>query len=340
VAYKFGEIAVLIVDSQPAVIDLIRGSMRLLGVKPENLYSFGEGRMALNVVKDKKPELIIADWEMIDIKGLEFIKAVRGSDINPYVPIIFMTSLTTEKRVSEARDSGITEFLAKPFTARTLCEKIEAIVEKPRQFVMAPDYRGPDRRRKSDAKYLGTERREPRKIPDLVISEADVFKAQKKVRSAQLLTPPNIMKKKMGSGGVDVSSLAAAESLLSDNTVDFKPIGMAFVHALEDIVSKMKQGGLKDGEAIEFLLYPAAQLKAQGNLFHYPVITRIADILVHFLETIEKVDKEVFEIIEAHRTAFIYVLNNAVKGHGVPHEKKLQASLLDACDRYYKSRKL
>jgi two-component system, chemotaxis family, chemotaxis protein CheY len=340
VAYKFGEISVLIVDSQPAVIDLIRGSLRLLGVRPENLYSFGEGRMGLSVFRDKKPDLIIADWEMVDIKGLEFIKAVRGSEINPYVPIIFMTALTTEKRVNEARDSGITEFLAKPFTGRTLCERIEAIVEKPRQFVLAPDYRGPDRRRKTEAAYLGTERREPRKIPDLVIAETDVFRAKKKLHDVTLLMPPNDIKKKMGSGGVDVSSLAAAESFLSDNTVDFKPIGTAFVNALDDVMRKAKEGGLKSSEAIEFLLYPAAQLKAQGVLFHYPLITRIADILVHFLETVEKTDAELFEIVEAHRTAFMYILKNAIKGHGGPHEKTLQASLLDACARYYKSRNL
>jgi len=337
-AYEFSKIEVLIADSQPMVVDLIRATMRLLGVPPENLHSFYDGASALTSFKKVNHDLIIVDWELQDIKGLEFIKAIRSNPVNPYVPVIFTTALTTAKRVGEARDSGITEFLAKPFTARTLAERIEVIVERPRQFVLAPDYRGPDRRRKTGADYTGPERRGAQK--DLVISETDVFKGQKKVRDAQFLTPPNVMKQKVGSGGVATEALAKAEEYIEKNTTNFKPAGIALVDALTEALRNTRNGGMKSDTAIEFMLYPAVRLKSQGALFHYPLISKISEILVNFLETIETTDEDVFEIVEAHRVAFMYVLNNDINGMGGPQEKTLLGDLLDACGRYYKTRNI
>jgi two-component system, chemotaxis family, chemotaxis protein CheY len=339
VTYNFKEISVLIVDSQPALVDLIRGALRLLGVPADSLYSFSEGRMALNAFKEKKPDLLILDWEMVDIKGLEFIKIIRNSADHPYVPIIFMTALTTQRKVLEARDCGITEFLAKPFTARTLCDRIEAIVERPRRFVLALDYRGPDRRRRK-LEYSDNERRESDSVQDLKMSEMDIFKAEKKIRTASLLAPPNILKKKMGSGGVDTKALALAQNFLESNTVDFKPIGAALVNALEEGLQNSKKDGVESETGIELMLYPAAQLKAQGAMFHFPFLTRIADILVTFLETVEVTDRDVFEIVAAHKVAFLYILSNHITGDGGVYGKTLQGELLDACGRYYKTRNL
>ena len=63
-----------------------------------------------------------------------------------------------------ARDSGITEFLVKPYTAKTLYDKIEAIIERPRNFVKADGFFGPDRRRKK-VNYMGQDRRQGKSKP-------------------------------------------------------------------------------------------------------------------------------------------------------------------------------
>ena len=70
-----------------------------------------------------------------------------------------MTAFSSVKRVAIARDSGITEFLRKPFTAEALYKRIEAIVEKPRPFVLSDNFTGPDRRRKADKDFKGTDKR-------------------------------------------------------------------------------------------------------------------------------------------------------------------------------------
>ncbi len=101
-----------------------------------------------------------------------------------------------------------------------------------------------------------------------------------------------------------------------------------------------KQIGVDSETGIELMLYPAAQLKAQGAMFRYPFITRIADILVTFLETVQVIDSDVFKIVEAHKDGFFHVMINNIHDDGGEYGVKLQQELLAACSRYYKTRKL
>jgi two-component system chemotaxis response regulator CheY len=155
--YQFQNITVLIVDSQPAIVDLIKEVLKMFGVK--DILTCTDGKSGLKTFRGRKPDLLIVDWDLKNISGIEFTKAVRHDQANPYVPIIFTTSLSSVKRVSAARDSGITEFLRKPFTAEALYKRIEAIVEKPRPFVQSDEFVGPDRRRKTDKDFKGVDRR-------------------------------------------------------------------------------------------------------------------------------------------------------------------------------------
>ena len=156
--YQFKNITVLIVDSQTAVVDVIKKVLTTFGVK--NIITCTTGKKGLKAFKESKPDLMIIDWDLDDINGIEFTKTIRQDPDNPYVPIIFMTALSSTKRVTAARDSGITEFLRKPFTATSLYKRIESIVEKPRPFVHSRDFVGPDRRRKRDKPFKGDDKRE------------------------------------------------------------------------------------------------------------------------------------------------------------------------------------
>ena len=76
------------------------------------------------------------------------------------IPVIMITGHSTLRRVAEARDVGVTEFLSKPITARGVLQRIGLVVEHPRQFVRTEDYFGPDRRRKRDPVAAMARRRE------------------------------------------------------------------------------------------------------------------------------------------------------------------------------------
>jgi DNA-binding response OmpR family regulator len=95
------------------------------------------------------------------VDGLEYTKYIRGNDNSPdiFTPIILMTGHTEKWRIIAARDSGVNELLAKPITAKTLYDRILAIIEKPRPFVRTHRFFGPCRRRVNWKEYMGPERR-------------------------------------------------------------------------------------------------------------------------------------------------------------------------------------
>src|SRR5689334_18011463 len=111
-----------------------------------------------------------------------------------------------------------------------------------------------------------------------------------KIRRAELISPPNYLKEKVGSGGIDENLLTKAQALLEDNTVDFKPIADMLIDVLTEAVQNTRAGVLTGENAIEAIIYPAMQLKAQGGMFHYPLVTELSNILVNFLETVNAPD--------------------------------------------------
>jgi DNA-binding response OmpR family regulator len=70
-----------------------------------------------------------------------------------------MTGHSEKSRVVEARDAGVTEFVAKPLTARSVLERLQAVIYRPRPFVRSAGYFGPDRRRRDEIAYNGPWRR-------------------------------------------------------------------------------------------------------------------------------------------------------------------------------------
>lgn len=161
-AYRFKEITVLIVDSQPAILELIKDVLKMFGV--QRTLAYVDGKAGLKAFATHSPDILIVDWDLSNLDGLAFTKAIRES-ASPYTPIIFMTAFSSAKRVVAARDSGITEFLRKPFTAEALYKRIEEIIERPRPFVRAPEFFGPDRRRRPKKDFSGADRRSGRPAP-------------------------------------------------------------------------------------------------------------------------------------------------------------------------------
>jgi len=159
-AYEFRSVSVLVVEDNQPMLDLIKSLLNTYGF--EDTYSARDGEEAFEVFCKESPDLVITDWMMQPVDGISFSRRVRNDPLSPnqFVPIILMTGFSEKRRVMEARDSGITEFLVKPFNARDLYRRIGRIVEQPRQFVRSEDFFGPDRRRKTPEDYAGPRRRE------------------------------------------------------------------------------------------------------------------------------------------------------------------------------------
>jgi two-component system chemotaxis response regulator CheY len=158
-SYQFKNITVLVVESTRAMFDLTRSVLQAFGVN--QVYSAYGADEGFETFCRVNPDLVIIDWLEDPANGLELTRRIRTDpkSPNPFMPIIMMTGYSQKKRVLQARDSGITEFIVKPFTAKALYQKIEQLVERPRHFVSSENYFGPDRRRKRDGEYKGPDRR-------------------------------------------------------------------------------------------------------------------------------------------------------------------------------------
>jgi hypothetical protein len=160
---------------------------------------------------------------------------------------------------------------------------------------------------------------------------------QKPRRRAEFIKPLNTLKAKVGHGGLNEEILAKAQKLLESNTVDFAPLGEMYLNALMQGIEQAKETGPDDdGEhIIASMLYPSMQLKANGGMFHYELVTRIADKLIQFLEVIEYPDIEAIEIVLAFHTTIRAIIHGRVKGNGGRYGSELISALNDACVRYF-----
>ena len=96
--------------------------------------------------------MVVCDWGCAPDDGLTFVRRVRThkDEHTKQTPIILLKANPTPADVKAAREAGATEFLARPFSAAALTTHLRVIFGKPRQFVSAPAYAGPDRRRRRD----------------------------------------------------------------------------------------------------------------------------------------------------------------------------------------------
>jgi two-component system, chemotaxis family, chemotaxis protein CheY len=154
---NLANLSVLVVEDNQHMRQLLISVLKSLGIV--NAFQAGSGDRALQIIRADKPDIILTDWQMEPMDGLELVRRIRSDAKNPcrLAPIILMTGYSAQARVMRARDTGVTEFLVKPFTATALAKRITHVINMPRDFIAAPAYTGPDRRRKRDDK--GAEKR-------------------------------------------------------------------------------------------------------------------------------------------------------------------------------------
>lgn len=159
-AFDFKKLSILIVEDTAPMRKLIASVLETMDVGM--IYTAEDGQEGYEKVKKFNPDIIIADWHMVPVNGIELTKEIRTNTLSPnrMVPVILVTGYSALTRVAEARDAGVTEFLVKPFSANDLAKRIAYVINKPRDFIDAEGYFGPDRRRRKNPDYKGPFRRE------------------------------------------------------------------------------------------------------------------------------------------------------------------------------------
>lgn len=149
----------LVIDDNAFARTLIRRILVQFGAS--EIQEARDGSSAIDEVLAFKPDIIIVDWMMRPMDGMEFVRWLRESNESPdpLTPVVMVSAFSHVTNIVQARDAGVNEFLAKPISARSLLTRIQAVISKPRQFVRTGAFFGPDRRRKP-LTHQGSERRE------------------------------------------------------------------------------------------------------------------------------------------------------------------------------------
>ncbi|WP_404382806.1 response regulator [Caenispirillum salinarum] len=158
-------LSILVAEDSAFGRQLVRTTLKALNVS--DIREAPDGAEALKMVRLRKPDIVLADWEMPHLDGVELTRLLRNApdSPDPFLPVIMVTAHATKFHVVTARDAGANEYLIKPFSAASLFSRIRAVIERPRRYVRLKSYFGPDRRRRDDPAYRGPARRDDEQPP-------------------------------------------------------------------------------------------------------------------------------------------------------------------------------
>lgn len=117
--------SVLLVDDQTSIRSILRNTLTQIGFV--QIAGVRNGLEALEHLKSNSVHLIISDFNMPDMDGLELLKAVRSDARTAKTGFIMLTGQASKELVQQAIAEGVNNFLAKPFTASSLKSRIEAV---------------------------------------------------------------------------------------------------------------------------------------------------------------------------------------------------------------------
>lgn len=117
---------ILVVDDYKTMIRIIKNLLNQLGFT--NIDEAANGSMALTKLTEKNFGLIISDWNMEPMSGLELLKKVRADDRYKTIPFIMVTAESKTENVVAAKEAGVNNYIVKPFNAETLKQKLTSVI--------------------------------------------------------------------------------------------------------------------------------------------------------------------------------------------------------------------
>lgn len=141
-----GNLTILMIDDNWHMRAILNQLLRTIGVM--NIHSASDAVEGLEIIRTKPVDIVMTDHHMSPITGVEFCRMVRTSSDspNPYLPVMLVTGIADRNTIIAARNAGVHDIVLKPISAKTLSERLQDLILKPRNFVRTKSYFGPDRR--------------------------------------------------------------------------------------------------------------------------------------------------------------------------------------------------
>ena len=131
---SFPDLSARVVDESLYIRRIVRDMLMRVGIK--RVLEAPDGAEALGVLAESTPDLTIIDWDLAILSGEEFIRLARtpATSPSPTVPIILMLAQPRRNVVDRAIALGVNEFIAKPFSPKTLWSRLDEVINRPRPF--------------------------------------------------------------------------------------------------------------------------------------------------------------------------------------------------------------
>ena len=121
------EKTILVVEDEAAIRDMVGFNLKRSGF---SILEAGDCHQARVHVADHRPDLILLDWMLPDTSGVEFARSLQRDELTRDIPIIMLTARTTEDDKVRGLDSGVDDYITKPFSARELMARIRAVLRR------------------------------------------------------------------------------------------------------------------------------------------------------------------------------------------------------------------
>ena len=116
---------VIIVDDYTTMLRILRNLLRQLEIM--NVEEANDGDTAFQLIQKAPPDLVISDWNMVPVSGLDLLRKVRADAKLKHIPFIMVTAESKTENVIAAKQAGVSNYIVKPFNADTLRAKIVSV---------------------------------------------------------------------------------------------------------------------------------------------------------------------------------------------------------------------
>ncbi|MDR2758623.1 MAG: response regulator [Spirochaetaceae bacterium] len=118
---------ILVVDDSRIMRNIVKNTFSIMKI-PCQYVEASNGREALQLMRDQKIDLVLLDWNMPQLSGIEFLKTIRAKEEYKNLPVIMVTSEAARYNVIEALKSGATDYIIKPVSEKNFKEKLSKII--------------------------------------------------------------------------------------------------------------------------------------------------------------------------------------------------------------------
>lgn len=140
--YDLSDLSIAIADDNAFFRTVLRTILRGFGIR--RILEADDGVKCLSVIDGQNPDILFLDWEMPVMRGPDVMRRIRSREaVNPYLPVVMMTSHTERRHVEYAAGLGIHEMLSKPISAKPVYQRLASMIQNPRPFVQTANYFGP-----------------------------------------------------------------------------------------------------------------------------------------------------------------------------------------------------